>query len=146
MKITICGSIEFADKLIELSDKLEKMGHKTELPHAVLKIKNKEMSLEDFKNRKEQDGGDYKMRQESNVDFIKRYYNLIKESDAILVVNVNKKGIKNYIGGNTFLEIGFAYVLDKKIFLLNPIPEVSYKDEVISCNPIVIKKDLDKIK
>ena len=27
MKITICGSVKFADKLVEIYKKLEKMGH-----------------------------------------------------------------------------------------------------------------------
>lgn len=34
-------------------------------------------------------------------------------SDAILVLNYDKKGIKNYIGGNTLMEMGFAHVHDK---------------------------------
>ena len=39
-------------------------------------------------------------------------------ADAVLVLNYDKKGIKNYIGGNTLMEIGFAHVLNQKIFLL----------------------------
>lgn len=76
---------------------------------------------------------------------IKRYFQLIKESDGILVCNFEKNGIKNYIGGNTFLEMGLAYVLDKKIFLLNPIPEVNYKDEILAMEPIILNGDLEKI-
>ncbi|HOK35473.1 MAG TPA: hypothetical protein PLL80_01600 [Candidatus Pacearchaeota archaeon] len=40
-----------------------------------------------------------------------------KNADAILVVNIDKKGIKNYIGGNAFLEIGFTHILDKRILI-----------------------------
>ncbi len=63
-----------------------------------------------------------------------------------LAVNIDKKGIKNYIGGNTFLEMGFAHVLDKKIFLLNEIPDISYKDEIKAMQPIILNGDLSKIK
>lgn len=67
-------------------------------------------------------------------------------ADAILVVNINKNGIKNYIGGNTFLEIGFAHVLDQKIFLLNPIPEIQfYKSEIEAMKPTVLYGDLTKV-
>ena len=61
-------------------------------------------------------------------------------------MNYEKRGIKNYIGGNVFLEIGFAHVLGKKIFLLNEIPDMFYKDEIESMDPIVLKGNLNKIK
>ncbi|KKQ04336.1 MAG: hypothetical protein US15_C0059G0009, partial [Candidatus Moranbacteria bacterium GW2011_GWF1_36_4] len=63
-------------------------------------------------------------------DYIKYHYNKIVESDAVLVLNFDKNGVKNYVGGNTLMELGFAYVHNKKIFLLNPIPEMAYKDEI----------------
>jgi len=80
-----------------------------------------------------------------NNDLISNYYNEIRKGDAILVANEELNNIKGYIGGNTFLEIGFAYVLNKKIFLLNEIPEMGYKDEIIAMQPIVLNGDLSKI-
>jgi nucleoside 2-deoxyribosyltransferase len=77
---------------------------------------------------------------------IKKHFEKIKKSEAILVCNFDKKGIKNYIGGNTFLEIGYAYILGKKIFLLNPIPKMLYEAEIIGMEPIILKGDLRKIK
>ena len=70
----------------------------------------------------------------------------IKNSDAVLVVNLEKKEIKNYIGGNTFLEMGFALAYGKKIYLLNPVPDVSYKDEITGMLPIIINNNLRSIK
>jgi len=78
-------------------------------------------------------------------DILKYYFQKIRESEAILVLNFEKNGIKNYIGGNVFLEMGFAHVLNKKIFLLNEIPEVLYKDEIKAMQPVVIKGDLGLI-
>jgi len=77
-------------------------------------------------------------RKESGTDLIKRYYDLIKEAEAVLVLNVEKNGIKNYIGGNTLIEMAFAYVLDKKIYLLNGILDMPYKDEIMAMNPILL--------
>lgn len=79
-------------------------------------------------------------------DYIKYHYNEIVNSDAVLVLNFDKNEIKNYIGGNTLIEMGNAYVLDKKIFLLNPIPEINYKDEIVAMQPIILNGDLEKIK
>lgn len=78
-------------------------------------------------------------------DLIRWYYNSIFNSDAVLIVNLEKNRIKNYIGGNTLLEMGFAHVLNKRIFLLNDIPDISYRDEILAIQPIVINGDLNKI-
>lgn len=78
-------------------------------------------------------------------DYIRYHYKEITESDAVLVLNFDKNGIKNYIGGNTLMEIGFAYVHYKKIFLLNPIPDMAYKDELEAIEPIIIDKNLSLI-
>ncbi|MEZ4114188.1 MAG: hypothetical protein R3B65_01930 [Candidatus Paceibacterota bacterium] len=83
------------------------------------KILNGEMRFEDYLAAKE--NGDFNLRQEQPVDMIERYWEFIKTSDAILVLNLEKKGIKNYIGGSTLMEMGFAYGFEKKIYLYNPI-------------------------
>ena len=62
-------------------------------------------------------------------------------------MNLDKHGVKNYIGGNTFLEMGFAHVLNQKIFLLNPIPDMPYyKTEITAMKPVIIDCDLNRIK
>lgn len=146
MKIVIVGSIEHADKIIKISDELEKMGHKTDIPHTVLRIKNGELTLEYFKKIKKRDGGDYKFRKKSKIDYIQRYFDLIKKSDAILVLNITKNGVRNYIGGNALIELGFAHVLGKKVYLFNPIPKMAYTDEIKDVNPKIINQNLKKIK
>ncbi len=145
MKIVVCGSINASDKLIEISDKLIQLGHQTELPFYTQKIKNGEMDLKKFIGDKARNGGDLEFRQTASEDLIKRYFRLISQSDAIIVVNVEKNGIADYIGGNTFLEMGYAYALDKSIFLLNNIPNLGYKDEMIAMKPIVLNGDLNRI-
>ena len=78
-------------------------------------------------------------------NLIKQYFDKINKSDAIFVINEERHGITNYIGGNSFLEMGFAYVLGKKIFLQNPIPNMLYADEIITMQPIVINGNYDLI-
>ncbi|HPN96736.1 MAG TPA: hypothetical protein PLK35_03125 [Candidatus Moranbacteria bacterium] len=143
MKIIICGSIDATYEIKDISDKLEMLGHTTEIPLTSQRILRGELTLDDFKKEKEKNGDGFVRKVKDDV--IRRYYNLIYESDAILIVNNKKKNIENYIGGNTFLEMGFAHVLKKNIYLLNPIPEMSYKDELLAMQPVVIYGDLSKI-
>ena len=146
MKITICGSINSSDKIIEAAEKLEEMGHQVNLPYYTVKIRNGEITLAKYRQAKEKNGSDLMFREEAKEDLIKRFYNFIIHSDAILVINVDKGEKKNHIGGNSFLEMGFAYVADKPIYLLNEIPDNDYKDEIIDMKPIVTYGDLEKIK
>ncbi|TSC71814.1 MAG: hypothetical protein G01um101470_479 [Parcubacteria group bacterium Gr01-1014_70] len=77
---------------------------------------------------------------------IREFWRLMQGADAVLVMNFDKHGVKNYIGGNTLMEIGFAHVLDQKIFLYNPIPEIPYyKSEIEAVKPIIISGDLSKL-
>jgi len=82
-------------------------------------------------------------------DFIRIHFDKVRDSDAILVVNLERHGIKNYIGGNTFAEIMVAFYLNKKIFLLNSIPtdeKLSFiRDEIETVKPIILNGNLDII-
>jgi hypothetical protein len=144
MKIVICASIDLTPKIKEIKDGLERLGHETEIPFMAKKILAGEISLAEFLAVKAA-AGDGIFRERAGEDLIKRYYNMIKAADAIIIVNGDKKGIKNYIGGNVFLEMGFAYTMEKKIFLLNPIPEMGYSDEIKAMKPIILNNDLSKI-
>jgi hypothetical protein len=142
MKITICGSVKFAKEIVDIYHQLEKLGHEP--------IIHKEMfAIADGTAKEIIDGikGGEHHEIKRKYNFIKAWYNFIVNSDAILVCNFDKKGIKNYIGGNTLMEMGFAHVNDKKVFLLNPIPEdVPYVDEIKAMADVVLDGDLSKIK
>jgi len=51
------------------------------------------------------------------------------ETVAILAVNRDKHGIPDYIGPNTFAEIAVAFAQQKRIFLLQGVPN-DYVDEL----------------
>lgn len=77
--------------------------------------------------------------------FIDEHFAKINTSDAILVVNENKNGVDNYVGGNTLIEISHAYAQGLDIFLLNPVPEVSYADEIRGMHPVILNGNIDVI-
>ena len=78
-------------------------------------------------------------------DFIREHFRRIEQAEAILILNYEKKGIPGYIGGNTFLEMGYAFGLGKKIYLLNPIPGMDYKTEMHAIQPVILNGNLSKI-
>jgi nucleoside 2-deoxyribosyltransferase len=122
-RITICGSMHFFDEMLALKAELESMGFGVFMP-----------------DREGLDIDYAKLSQKEQIDlkqtFIDRHIAHIHNSDAILVANYNKNGHENYIGANSFLEMGIAYALGKKIFLLNDIPEQSNSAEIRGLKPI----------
>ena len=141
MKITLCGSIKFADKLVEVYRELEKLGHQPMMHEDMFGVADgTAKELKDIRNNVEH--AEIKRK----YGYIKWWYDSIKNSDGILVLNYDKNGIKNYIGGNTLIEIGFAHVNNKKVFLLNSIPEKApYIDEIKAMVDVVLNRDLSKI-
>ncbi len=134
--IIICGSISASDEMIKIQNQLEAKGFKVEIPAGTKKyIANNFIHVSESERAKDK----------KDNDLIKGYYEKIKQYDLVLVVNVEKNGIAGYIGGNTFLEIGFAHVLGKPIYTINPLPKISYLDELEAMNPIVINNDLNLI-
>lgn len=78
-------------------------------------------------------------------DLIRGYFEKMKTCDAVLIVNVERKGVEGYIGGNSLLEMGFAHVLHKPVYLWDDIPKMAYADEIVAMQPVVIYRDLTKI-
>ena len=143
MKIVICSSLDFTYQIKEIAGELEKKGHQVVVPKTSKMILNGEIGLEQIKKEKE---NREIQKRAIEYDVIRLYFDEIKNADAVLILNLDKKGIKNYIGGNVFLEMGFAHVLNKKMFLLNDIPDMHYKTEIRVMQPIILNGDLDKIK
>lgn len=131
MKIAIVASASNYGFLPEIQKELELLGHAVTTP----------IDLEKKVIR-----ANYKTEAEWKNKLIVQYMEVIKLNDVLLVVNLEKNGIKNYIGGNVLLEMGFALAFGKKIYLYNDIPDVQYKDEIEGLLPIVINQQLDKVR
>jgi len=140
MKIALCGSLNFGEKTFnEIKERLISMNHEVLLPASIEKFGPK---INEIKNNKE-------LYLKIAPDFIRKHFDKVADSDAILVINLERHEIENYIGGNTFAEIMIAFYLNKKIFLLNPIPtddKLSFiRDEIEAVKPIILNGNLEFI-
>jgi len=136
MKIFIGCSKHFYSKINKIKKELEENEHKITLPNSF----NNPFKEEEMKNLNKEEHIKWK----SNM--MKKDETNIKPNDAILILNFEKHGKPNYIGGATFLEVYKAWELNKKIFFYNPLPKCSFTDELIGINPIIINGDLNLIK
>jgi len=146
MKITICGSIAFYKEMEEVKEQLEKLGHEVKLPPSQFEDGNgNTISASQYyairKTSSDNEGWVWDRKEMA----MKKHFDKVAWSDAILVLNYAKNNIQGYVGGNTLMEAGLALFLDKKIYLLNSIPEISYKEEILGLKPVVINGDLTKI-
>ena len=129
MKITLCSSAKFFEKLWDIKKSLEEIGHEVLLP-----------SMKDFHHLDEDSLA------KVQYDLINEHFQKIDQSQAVYVANYDKNGIAGYIGGNSFLEMGLAFYRKIPIFLLNDIPQqVSYREELIALKPIVVGEDWNKL-
>lgn len=137
MRIGVAGSMRFTDKMIKACDELRKLGHDPFMS----KFKD------NYTGKSADEIEKVKLKDKYESDAIREFWQPMRSADALLVLNYDKQGIKNYIGGNSFLEMGFAHVLNQKIYLLNPVPKMPYYEtEIVAMRPIVINGDLSLIK
>lgn len=153
MKIIICGSIGFYKEMESVRDELVRRGYEVKIP---------ELSLEapqEFGGGKKVYFGQY-IEQNGGIDAfpaehkiwdmkegaINDHFEKIDWGDGILVINNEKRGVNGYIGGNTLIEIGVAFFLKKKIFILNQVSsELSYKQEIMGMKPVMLNGNLSLI-
>lgn len=62
---------------------------------------------------------------------------------AVLVVNVDRSGVHNYVGPNAFAEIGVAFADNRRVFLLQGMPEY-YADELVAWGVECLDGDLSR--
>ncbi len=153
MKITICGSIGFYQEMESARDELIQHGHEVKIPELTLEVP------QEFGSGKKVYFGQY-IEQNGGIDAfpaghaiwnlkegaIKDHYEKVDWCDAVLIVNQEKRGIQGYVGGNTLIEIGVAFYLKKKIYILNPVSsELSYKQEIMGMKPKILNNNLSLI-
>ena len=133
MKIIICGSISAAAEIVRVQRALEQAGHQVEVPEGVKRteLRRLEGSIEEK--------ADVKIQH----DLIRGYYEKMKAYEVVLIVNPELKGIAGYIGGNTLIEMSFALVLNKRLYCLYPLPEMSYSSELAAMQPIILNGNLE---
>lgn len=139
MKITLCGSIAFFDEMQNVQKELEELGHEVKLPPStIINDSGNAIPVKEYYAMRKSAVSDNGWIWDKKEEAMRNHFDKVEWSDAILVLNYSKNGIDNYIGANTLLEMGLAFHLKKPIYLLNPIPEISYKEEIIGMKPEVI--------
>jgi hypothetical protein len=136
MKITVCWSLFFADKILEIEKTLKELWHEVIIPLDTNSFLDWQVN-------------DWWLNPELGRRWMMEHYNNIKESEAILVCNFDKNGIQWYIGWATLIEMWIACHRNKKIFLLNDIPsenEIRYVQEIKLMLPIMINNQFNLIK
>ena len=144
MRIVLCGSLNFSAEMKKIKEKVVAKGHEVLLPASIIDYSlNNSNDADKLKT-------DRKKYLEIKPEYVRTHFDKIVNSDAILVVNEEKHGIKNYIGGATFAEIMIAFHYNKKIFFMNPIPKDERVkiifDELEAIKPIILNGNLDLIK
>ena len=124
MEITIVGNMSFLQQFKEAKEILEKQGHEVIVP--------------------KKDPMPEPIPPSAKRKAMEKFNENLKKSDAILVMNYTKEDKKNHIGANTLMEIGMAFILRKKIFVLNPSPEFC-RDELEAIEVQFLNGDLSQI-
>lgn len=140
--VVICSSASFYKQVIEVQKELKAMGFKVLVPLTAGKMERT---------------GDYRVEtlktwfaDSSTYDrktfLTKHHFNKVAQGDIVLVLNYEKNGKPGYIGGAVLMEMGIGLYLKKKIYILNPIHEgVSYVEEILGTQPVILDGDLTKI-
>ena len=141
MKIYVLGSNSFVEKMVKTKDDLCALGHQGWIhPDYEAHVRGEKRGFP------ENDDPEENAKCKKDNDYIRQHYQHILDSDAVIIVNLEKRGVNNYIGGNCLMEMGQAYVNNKRIFLLNGLPsEVSYLEEIKAMEPVCLNGDLTKI-
>lgn len=128
--------MHFSEKMLAVAKDLKNLGHDPILSNFV----------NSFPDKSEKEKEEIKLKQKFKENAMKKDWEIMKQADALLVINLKRHDIVNYIGGNTLFELAAGYFSNKKIYLYNPIPEIEfYKTELEAVKPVILNGDLTKI-
>ena len=115
--VTICSSANFYRHVLDIQEELKSLGYDVIVPQTALRMKQSG----DF------DASHYKTWFGNADDYNKKaklmtdHFNEVSRGDITLVINNEKHGAPNYIGGNVLMEMAIAFYLGKPIYLYNEI-------------------------
>ncbi len=150
MKIVLVGSMIFLDKMNSIKSQLENFGHEVTAP--TLTEEEIETGANTFKDYLVSQGGLENVFPNNEIWKIKekamlQYKTIIDETDALLVCNFDKQEKKNRIGDNSFMEMGYAFFIGKKIYILQGPPYDDDKiEEVLGMRPVFLGGNIENLK
>jgi len=140
--ITICASSNHYQQVLEVQKELRKLGYTVLIPKtANIMKRTRNFDVTTYKTWYKEIS-DYKKKTKLITDHFKKIF----QADAILITNYEKNGLSGYIGGNVLMEMTYAFMNKKKIYILNPIDEkLGIKEEVYGLQPVFLHGDLTKL-
>jgi diphthamide synthase subunit DPH2 len=140
--IAICCSASFYRQALEAQEILQHQGYKVYIPYtAGIMKKRGDFKVEHYKTWYK-NPKDYTRK----ARLMRLHFSKILKSDAIVVLNYEKKGMKGYIGGNTLMEMAIAFHYKKPIYVLNPVDKTSLLyEEILGMNPVFLQGNLKKL-
>lgn len=142
MTITICSSANFYRQAVEIEARLEALGYKVIIPATARKMKaSGDFDVSHYKTWFG-DANDYHKK----TALMQGHFEEVAKGDAILVLNYEKHGVPNYIGGNVLMEMALAFWLKKPIYVLNEIPEESaFLEEIIGLGSVPLHGNIEAL-
>jgi len=142
MIITICSSASFYRQAVDVQAELERAGYTVIIPeNAELMKQRNDFEVTHYKTWFE-DAKDYHKK----ATLMRHHFQEVKKADAILVLNYEKHGVPNYIGGNVLMEMSLAFYLNKPIYVLNEIPEESsFLEEIVGLGSIPLHGKIENL-
>lgn len=130
-RIVLIGSMGVYSNVLQFAAQLNSSGIATIVPEEEDSVVQ-QLSLFDFEQ--------FKRR----VSFA--YLRKIRDprTYCVLAINIDRHGILNYIGPNTFAEIAVAFAQSKKIYLIQGVPE-AYADELSAWRATALNGNLQKL-
>lgn len=140
--ITICASSSFYKDVINIQSTLQKAGLVVFIPATAKKMKESgDYNVDNYKTWFG-NASDYSKK----AMLISDHFDEIEKGDITLVLNYEKHGIQNYIGGNVLMEMAIAFYLKKPIYILNDVPaESPFLEEILGMQPITLHGDLQPL-
>ncbi len=130
-KVVLCGSMTFYGDMLRVRDRLSEARIASWLPDAederMMALRQDE--YERFKRR-------------VSLAHLRRVRH--RSAFAVVVLNLDKQGVQDYIGPSTFAEIAMATAFGKRVYLLGDYPRV-YADELIAWGSTALNGQLDKL-
>jgi nucleoside 2-deoxyribosyltransferase len=127
LRVTIHASLDFKTEMIAAKQYLESRGFQVILPELkrYQHIRDELDDEERFTTIKAQ--------------LTRQNISNVEKCDCLLILNYDHRGYRNYVGGNSFLEMAIAFYRHKPIYLLHDIPEsMPYTEEIKALSPIVL--------
>lgn len=137
--------MKFTEKFKLLSLELEKLGHKVYYPKSESSYFNWDRWITDKLENNWISTSELGAIINEKQQIFNMHIKYIEQSDAILIANYDKHDIKWYIWVSTLIEASIAHYLNKKIFILNSIPNIEYQDEIHRLIPIALENNLQNI-